>query len=235
MIKIKNLLERVDRVYARTNAKRYEAYLRRKGIRIGKNIYWGTPRTITIDTTRPCLLEIGDNVRLDSGLTILTHDFATYVFLLVYKDFVPATAKVKIGSNVYFGRNCTVLKGVTIGDNCIIGFGSVITKDIPSNSVVVGAPARVISTLEEYYNKRKQSSVREAKAYAQAIQHYYNRRPVIEDFHEEFPLFWSADTPVTEEFLNVIKFQLGSAYEDFIAKNIPVYKSFDDFLGDCDL
>ena len=45
------------------------------------------------------------------------------------------------------------LKGVTIGDNCIIGFGSVVTRDIPANSVAVGAPARVVGSVDDYYKK----------------------------------------------------------------------------------
>lgn len=64
-----------------------------------------------------------------------------------------------IGNNVVFGRNVTILKNVTIGDNCIIGNGSIVTKDIPSNSVAAGAPAKAISTLEEYYKKRKEKCV----------------------------------------------------------------------------
>jgi len=209
--------------------------LRKKGIRIGENIYWGNPRTITIDITRPCLLEIGNNVRLDSGLTILTHDFATYVFRPVYNDFVSATAKVKIGSNVYFGRNCTVLKGVTIGDNCIIGLGSLVTKDIPPNSVAAGVPAKVISTLEEYYKKRKSESLEEAKAYAREVKKYYNRMPVMEDFKEEFPLFWNPGMPSSLEFMKMVRSQMGSAYDEFVNRNKPLYPSFEAFLEDCNL
>jgi acetyltransferase-like isoleucine patch superfamily enzyme len=44
-----------------------------------------------------------------------------------------------------------VLKGVTIGNNCIIGAGAIVTKNIPDNSVAVGVPARVTSTLEDYF------------------------------------------------------------------------------------
>lgn len=236
MIKIiTRVYRKFERFYAKTNPKRFEDYLRRKGISIGKNIYWGNPRTITIDITRPCLLEIGDNVRLDSGLTILAHDFASYTFRLVYKDFVPATGKVKIGSNVYFGRNCTVLKGVTIGNNCIIGFGSVITKDIPDNSVVAGVPAKVISSLDDYYFKRKKESVEEAKAYAREVKRHYKRMPVMEDFKEEFPLFWHPDMPSSPEFIRMVKFQLASAYDEFIKRNKPLYPSFEAFLDDCNL
>lgn len=51
---------------------------------------------------------------------------------------------ITIGSNVWFGGGCTVLPGVTIGDNCVIGAGSVVTKDIPANCVAAGNPCRVL-------------------------------------------------------------------------------------------
>lgn len=51
---------------------------------------------------------------------------------------------ISIGNNVWIGGNVCVLPGVTIGDNCVIGAGSVVVKDIPSNSVAVGNPCKVI-------------------------------------------------------------------------------------------
>ena len=84
-------------------------------------------------------------------MTILTHDYSTWVFKHVYNDFINSSGKVKIGNKVYFAQYCTVLKGVTIGDNCIIGSGAIVTKDIPDKSVAVGVPARVTSTLEDYF------------------------------------------------------------------------------------
>ena len=53
------------------------------------------------------------------------------------------------GDNVWFGAEVTVCPGVTIGDNCVIGAGSVVTKDIPANTVAVGNPCRVIRSLEK--------------------------------------------------------------------------------------
>lgn len=55
---------------------------------------------------------------------------------------------VTIGNNCWIGGSVTILPGVTIGDNCTIGAGSVVTKDIPSGSIAVGNPARVIKTLD---------------------------------------------------------------------------------------
>ncbi len=54
---------------------------------------------------------------------------------------------VTIGNDVWIGGNVTILPGVTIGDNCTIGAGSVVTHDIPANSIAVGNPARVIKTV----------------------------------------------------------------------------------------
>lgn len=54
---------------------------------------------------------------------------------------------VTIGNNVWIGGGVTICPGVTIGDNCVIGAGSVVVKDIPSNSVAVGNPARVVKKI----------------------------------------------------------------------------------------
>jgi acetyltransferase-like isoleucine patch superfamily enzyme len=53
---------------------------------------------------------------------------------------------VRVGHNVWMGYGACVLRGVTVGDNCVIGTNSVVTKDVPDNSVVGGVPARVIRT-----------------------------------------------------------------------------------------
>lgn len=56
---------------------------------------------------------------------------------------------ITVGNNVWIGAQVCVLPGVTIGDNCVIGAGSVVTKSIPANSLAVGNPCRVIRQLEE--------------------------------------------------------------------------------------
>lgn len=56
-------------------------------------------------------------------------------------------APIGIGKNVWIGSNCTILPGVTIGDNAIIGAGSVVTKDVERNTVVAGVPAKHIKTI----------------------------------------------------------------------------------------
>lgn len=56
---------------------------------------------------------------------------------------------VHIGSDCWFGANVTVCPGVTVGDNCVIGAGSVVTRDIPPNSFAAGVPCRVIREITE--------------------------------------------------------------------------------------
>ena len=60
---------------------------------------------------------------------------------------------ISIGNNVFIGNNVIILPGVTVGDNVVIGAGAVVTKNIPSNSVCAGVPARVIKTIDEYADK----------------------------------------------------------------------------------
>ncbi len=166
----------------------YIKYLRGHGVKVGKNVNFREPSTMMIDFSRPCSIEIGNNLDINRGFTILTHDFGTFVFRTKYQDFVNSWGGVKLGSNIVIGENVTILKGVTIGDNCIIGLGSVVTRSVPPNSVVAGCPAKVISSLDDYYKKRKSLQVEEAVGYGRAILKS-GRQPQIEDFTEEWSLF----------------------------------------------
>jgi len=56
---------------------------------------------------------------------------------------------IRVGSSVWFGAGCTVLAGVTIGDNAVIGAGSVVTRDIPGNVIAAGVPCRVLRPITE--------------------------------------------------------------------------------------
>lgn len=227
--KISGIIENIKLRWAKNSTKRYIKFLRSKGIKIGNNIdFHGGVKSISIDITRPSLVTIGSNVSFNKNFTLLTHDWGGYVLRNKYKDFIPSSGAVKIGNNIVFGRNVTVLKGVTIGDNCIIGLNSVINKDVPSNSIAVGSPARVVSTLEDYYHKRKKQCDKEALFYAKSIENRFNRRPKIEEFFEEFPLFLNGHDLVPGL---PIKKQLGDAYNFYKKNNKPIYKGFDDFLN----
>jgi acetyltransferase-like isoleucine patch superfamily enzyme len=116
-------------------------YLRKKGMKIGQNCLIN----ILSFSTEPYLIEIGDKVRIASGTQFITHDGSIRCF----HDELPGGifGKIKIGNNVFIGTNCIILLNTTIGDNCIIGAGSVVRGQFPPNSVIIGNPAKVITNI----------------------------------------------------------------------------------------
>lgn len=224
--------------YARlVSTKHLTKYLRKQGAIIGDNlIIMDLFVSRCIDQTRPTLVEIGSNVFMNDNFRLLTHDYVSFVFKNLYGDFLPSSGKVKIGNNVAFGINCTVLKGVTIGDNCFIAAGSIVTKDIPSGSIAAGIPAKVICSLEEYYQRRKTECIKEAKEYAQSISSRLHRSPTPDDFFEEFVLF--IDKRNAKDFpTKIMKWQLGEFYTTWLETHKSEYNGFHDFLknskGNC--
>lgn len=89
-------------------------------------------------------IEIGDNVLIGQQVVIATIDHD----LCPNKRGNMKLAPVKIGNFVWIGAHATILSGVTVGDNSIIAAGAVVTKDVPSNVVVAGAPAGIIKRIE---------------------------------------------------------------------------------------
>lgn len=123
-------------------------YLRKKGAEIGENVeIWSTK----IDKKHSYLLKIGNNVKI-SDARILFHDASTKMVLGYSK-----VGKVIIEDNVFIGADAIILPGVRIGKNTIIGAGAVVSKDIPSNSVVAGNPAKIIGTMDEFVERNKEN------------------------------------------------------------------------------
>lgn len=169
-----------------------EAYiksLRKKGVRIGDGTTIHDSTTVFIDPTRPWMIEIGKNVQITRGVTILTHGFDWSVLKGKYGDVLGSCGKVTIGNNCFVGMHSTILKGVTIGDNVIIGANSLVNHDIPSNSVVGGVPAQSIMTLEEYYEKRQKEQIYEAQELVRNYRLVYGVDPDEEAMSEFFWLF----------------------------------------------
>lgn len=132
-------------------------YFRKKGVKIGRNC--DIESNVSFGS-EPYLIEIGDNVRISAGVKIATHDGGIFVLRnLGYLENADKFGKVTIGNNVNIGIDSLILAGSTIGNNVVIGAGAVVTKNIPDNSVAVGVPARVIESIEEYYDKVKDKCV----------------------------------------------------------------------------
>ena len=189
---ISRFLSKINDLWVKSSSERYVKYLINKGVQIGTGTHIDA-RTAFIDITRPSLVTIGRDCYLNEHFTLLTHDYTTKVFLHKYGTFVNSSGKVTIGNNVSFGQHVMVLKGVTIGDNSFIGAGSIVTKDIPANSVAVGIPCHVIMSMDEYYSRRLEQCEYEAFEYARSIKERFSREPLPKDFWEEFPLFVSGD------------------------------------------
>ena len=106
--------------------------------------------------SEPYLIEIGDNTRIAEDVRFFTHDGGVHVLrnmgLLENADIF---GPIKIGKNVHIGTEAMIFPNVTIGDNVVVGIRAVVTKNVPDNCVVAGMPARIIETIEEYYEKHK--------------------------------------------------------------------------------
>ena len=203
-------------------------WYRSKGVKIGEGTLIHRPSTVTIDISRPELIRIGENVLLHKGLTLMAHDYASRVFLNLYSDFIPSHGHIIIGNNVWFGQNCTVLKGVTIGDNSIIGYGSTVLHDIPANSVAAGTPAKVICTLEQYYEKRKRQFVLEAVDYYKCIK-ASNKNPQASDFFDDYPVFVDGRNYDKYNFPYSKVFRKKEQFEAWILNHKAPFASFEEF------
>ena len=184
----------------RADADSYISYLRNKGMRIGERVVILRPRSLTIDETRPWLIEIGNDVQIANGVSILTHGYDWSVLKGKYGSILGSAGKVKIGNNVFIGINSTILKGVTIGDNTIIGAGSVVSHDIPGNCVAAGNPAKVIISLDDYFLKRSQAQYDEAAELVRNNREIYNEEPDDEVLSECFWLFTNSDRDLPDAY-----------------------------------
>ncbi|MCB2216845.1 MAG: hypothetical protein KQH59_12300 [Desulfobulbaceae bacterium] len=122
--------------------------LKRNGMKIGNNvqILHGT----ILDSSRPFLIEIGNNVTFAPRCHILTHDASMELFLKKTR-----IGKVKIFDNCFIGAGTIILPGVSIGPNSIVGAGSVVSRDVPANSVAVGNPVHVVSRIDEFLERHR--------------------------------------------------------------------------------
>ncbi len=125
-----------------------------KHIYMGKNVYVNFNATFVDDAN----IYIGDNTMLGPNVVIATAGHPINPELR--ERVTQYNAEVHIGKNVWLGAGVVVLPGVTIGDNSVIGAGSIVTKDIPANVVAVGNPCRVLRQIGEkdkkYYFRDKE-------------------------------------------------------------------------------
>lgn len=125
-----------------------EDYLN-NGMTVGKNFQ--PQKGCSFDYGHCWLISIGDNVTLAPRCILLAHDASTRQMLGYTK-----IGRVVIGSDVFIGADSVVLPGCRIGDRVIIGSNSVVTKDLESNGVYAGAPARYLCSFDEYRSRQQE-------------------------------------------------------------------------------
>lgn len=127
------------------------------GVNMGKNVFiYGNP--IDMFGTEPWCITLGNNVHITREVLFVTHDGGTLLFRKQIPD-LEITKPIVIGDNVYIGVRSIIMPGVTIGNNCIIAAGSVVTKNVPDSSVYGGVPARFIKSTDEYLDGIKRKSL----------------------------------------------------------------------------
>lgn len=126
----------------------------------GKNVHFGNGVYANFNLTMvdDCDIFVGNNVMFGPNVTVSagTHPIHPELRSKQAQYNIP----IHIGNNVWIGANSVILTGVNIGDNSVIGAGSIVTKDIPSNVIAVGNPCRVLREINEndmkyYYRDMK--------------------------------------------------------------------------------
>ena len=155
---IKAIVFRLKICFANRNWNTKRNYLINKGARIGK----GTRLNCGVSAfgTEPYLITCGEDCLFADGVQLLTHDGGIKVLNSLHSFGEKRMSKmgaITIGNNVYLGQNVLVLPGVKIGDNVVVGAGSIVTHDLASDIVAVGIPAKPIKTIDEYHKSTLES------------------------------------------------------------------------------
>lgn len=146
-------LNRIRLFFANRSFESKRKYLQKQGAVIGE----GT-RLISLVSalgSEPYLVSIGRNCLISSNVNFFTHDGGVKVLnsLKFFESRHDKIGPISIGDNCFIGHGTIILPDVVIGSNVIVGAGSVVCKNIPSNEVWAGVPAKKICSIEEYYKK----------------------------------------------------------------------------------
>ena len=153
MQKMKNKWKRVTNTFLKIlYFGSWQKYAKRIGVNMGEDVRFAGHADFG---SEPYLITIGNHVLITDEVKFLTHEGGHWVL----KGLDPkynntfGFGRITIKDNVYIGTRSTILRGVTIGENTIIGACSLVTKSCDPNSVYAGVPARKICTMEEWKNR----------------------------------------------------------------------------------
>ena len=138
-----------EKIYQFISKKKREKHIEQlvtNGLRIGNNV--GILDGCFLDPSHCYLISIGDNCVLCPNVRMIAHD-ASIKRILGYTKI----GKIDIKENCFIGDSAIILPGIIIGPNSIVGAGSVVTKDVPADTIAAGNPAKAISSIEDYIEK----------------------------------------------------------------------------------
>ena len=219
----------------RATSESYITYLKKIGVQVGEDVVLYRPLNTTIDVQNPHLLEIGNHVMMTGPVTILTHDYSWSVLKRKYGEIVGNQKYTVLKDNIFIGWGATILAGSYIGENTIIGAGSVVSGHLEGNAVYAGNPARRILSIDEYYQKRKSKQIEEAVAYVRKYEERFGAVPSIEKLDEYFFLFFNPNDQSQRETFD-FKLKLLENYDETMKKtelNKPIFSSYDEFIKYC--
>lgn len=126
-----------------------EKYAKKLGVKIGKDCFISTRGF----PSESYLIEIGDGCRVASKVKFFTHG-GLWAQRKKNKELkLDIFGKIKIGNYTYIGEGAMIMPGVTIGNDCIIGAGTVVTKSVPDNCMVGGNPMKHIGKTDEFIKR----------------------------------------------------------------------------------
>lgn len=138
----------------------YTKYLQRCGMQLNGQPRYIAP-TVHFDGNDYSLISLGKDVVISKHVEFLTHDFSIARGLQAINKKMVSNGKdeyflksICVGSNCFIGLNSVIMPGTVIGNNVIIGAGSVVRGTIPDNKIVIGNPARIIDNVDEWAEKK---------------------------------------------------------------------------------
>jgi acetyltransferase-like isoleucine patch superfamily enzyme len=208
-------------------------YLRKNKVVVGNNTVFYSPLSTVVDVRKPYLIKIGNNCKITHGTIILSHDYSIDVCRQVYGEFVGGSLPVVIGDNVFIGMNSIILMGTKIGNNSIIGANSLVKGEYPDNVVIAGNPAKVICTLDEYYDKLKKNWVNNAYKCAEAIYNNSKREPTIDDMSDGYLWLYVEHNQESvkkyDKYFNLTADNKAKVINDFLNSK-SLFPTFEDFI-----
>jgi maltose O-acetyltransferase len=123
-------------------------WMRDVGVRLGERVYLADD--VFVDLDFGWLITIEDDATIAPRAMLIAHDASTRKGIGYTR-----IGAVHVGKRAYIGAAALILPGVTIGDDAIIGAGSVVSRDVPPKAFAVGNPARALRSAEDYLSERR--------------------------------------------------------------------------------